>query len=642
MTLKTSGDILESAMLKAVPPGERLDRTRFTIAAEQDAEVLARRRDAWIASVGGLEQHRTRIVATGASMAEWERSLMNVERVEDAATDWESAAMRLFGGLFEAEAAGVPPVESFTAIRNIARKDLEALPLKRLRLCSRALEGLLDYLANRLGSALQPVLLFEKRTTGGRQIGWPDRLRHAPVLTFLFGRLYADWLIGAAEILKRADADYDLIRGRFIGTEPGRLIGIDAGLGDPHAGGRSVAILTFETGKVVYKPKDLRVMDTVRTCAGILADATGNPLDLPDQATMAGYAWQACVGPRPLCETEDAARFWWNLGGWLGLLQILGAVDFWFDNLLAVGDRPFFVDFETALQPALFPVPEPAATTLTAYQTATLAPLHTGILPWQMPIREGEDPTELGCVAPPGRHRAAMSVSDLEKAGAFNVVEWEENRHAPRFADGSYADIDDHVEAFLDGYRVILDAVGDGAVCKHLAQALKLTGDAPVRIIHLDTWSCYRMLQRSVLPRALSDGVWREIEIVTALAKRGGPDGSPGEAACCDLRRMDVPLFQCAADDVRLAGSKGEVGDRCFPLSPAANARARLKAIRGQPRDEQVRLVRSAIATRKPVGGRPKPDSPRREQAACGASTDQILSHAHTLCRRIAGLALGR
>ena len=43
-----------------------------------------------------------------------------------------------------------------------------------------------------------------------------------------------------------------------------RLVGVKAGMSDPHRGGSSVAILTFATDSasqmsIVYKPRDLRI-----------------------------------------------------------------------------------------------------------------------------------------------------------------------------------------------------------------------------------------------------------------------------------------------------------------------------------------------------------------------------------------------
>src|SRR5690606_1550625 len=144
------------------------------------------------------------------------------------------------------------------------------------------------------------------------------------------------WLSAAREMLARALADRDRLARRFFeGRRPGSLVAIEPGLGDPHAGGRSVAVLSFEAGKVVYKPKDLRIVDVVDACAREISQRTGLRLERLAVEHGDGYAWQAFVAAQATAADGEIATFWRSLGGWLGLLQMLGASDFWFDNLLA-------------------------------------------------------------------------------------------------------------------------------------------------------------------------------------------------------------------------------------------------------------------------------------------------------------------
>src|SRR5690606_15690561 len=109
------------------------------------------------------------------------------------------------------------------------------------------------------------------------------------------------------------------------------------------------------------------------------------------------------------------------------------------DNLLAAGPLPRFVDFETALQPALAPPRHPpplhrAASSgpprTDAGQAYALSALSVGILPWQFPIAEGEDPTDLGCTTRPGRHRTPIPLAD-----AAGRLSWFEDRFVPRLPD---------------------------------------------------------------------------------------------------------------------------------------------------------------------------------------------------------------
>jgi len=79
---------------------------------------------------------------------------------------------------------------------------------------------------------------------------------------------------------------------------------------------------------------------------------------------------------------------------------MLGAIDFWFDNLRANGADPAFIDFETALQPATLSPEAIGASGADVFRAYVLSGLSVGILSAQFPVGEGKDPTEIGCVAP--------------------------------------------------------------------------------------------------------------------------------------------------------------------------------------------------------------------------------------------------
>ena len=99
---------------------------------------------------------------------------------------------------------------------------------------------------------------------------------------------------------------------------------------------------------MVYKPKDLRIAAAV----GEIAELIGAPGVIgPNMLLRDGYAWEAEQHTAPVAGPDDATAFYRALGSWLAMLQGLAGVDFWFDNLIADGATPRFIDYETAVQP---------------------------------------------------------------------------------------------------------------------------------------------------------------------------------------------------------------------------------------------------------------------------------------------------
>ena len=569
--------MLEGIIARAAPPPERTDSAVFEPVGMGEA-AFARRLDGLVNAFGSEDAISAHAEALGTTREGWLRRFEDV-RLVGPDPDWA----RVFRAMFErlSDDSDKP----FTAVRRWTKEQAEAAWPADLPVGPDVLENPLDYLAQRLGSALRPTFHFENRIGVGPHT-WAARFRRSPALAFVLGRATADWLADIGRIARCAANDRDLISHRFLGgAEPGLLTGIEAGLGDPHAGGRSVAILHFERGDVVFKPKDLRVVSAVSEMAGLVRDPRLEP---PDMAIRDGYAWEAAYPVNPVADGDGADTFYRALGGWLALLQSMGAIDFWFDNLFADGATPRFVDFETAAQPPLdWPDGSPAL--------FRRLPTGVGILPLLFGTQDGADPVDIGCVTRPGEHQSPVPL--LGEQGEF--LTWTEDRFAPRYAgSGEPADAADHFDAFEDGYVRTVRSLGGDGVRDRMMDMLRKVGDAPVRIIRVDTWTCYRAIQESCLPRYLADGVWRDIALLGITPQVSGLEGEIREAAVRDLRRLDIPLFHARLDSGDLFGVEGERHADFFPTDAISETGNRLDEMTVQAEDEMRALLRSGFSMR--------------------------------------------
>ena len=607
---------LAAIIARAAPPPERVGDGPFEPVAT-DAAAWARRRARLSAAFGSPERLAVHADALGLAPEAWLDRFRDV-RLVGPPPDWAHA----FGAVFERLSDGAAP---YAEVRRWAGAEAVARWPADLPRGPDALEGPLDHLAGRLGMALQPTLYVEAglRTSGE----WAARFQRSPALAYAVGRIVADWLNDVETIAARAAADRAVLsRAAFEGADPGRLTGIECGLGDPHAGGRSVAVLRFERGPVVYKPKDLRVADAVGEIAGLLSDAGLAP---PGRVSCDGYAWERLCEAHTLSDQSEADAFFRSLGGWLALLQPLGAIDFWFDNLIAEGATPRFVDFETAVQPPLQPLQPlhgPRALSGCAGAVLEASPLGAGILPAPFPLRDGEDPTDIGCMARPGEHRMPLSA-----LGRSETMSWHEDRFAPRLVGGASADAADHFEAFEEGYFRTADALASPTLSARVVETLRAAGDAPVRIICIDTWTCYRAINASLAPRHLADGVWREIALHATLRDRAEMVGALREAAVRDLRRLDIPLFQTRLSSRDLSGCEGECRPGFFELDAVSATRERLRTLATLSRDERAAWLRSGFGLR---AGNPPWRSPSRA-ALAPARPDDLLAWADEIATGI-------
>lgn len=611
---------LDEIVARAAPPPERTGAGGAFEPVATDPATLARRSAAMTDAFGSRERLAAHTEAIGLSPDAWLARLGDV-RLAGEDPPWAAAFRAIHERLSD---DGEHP---FAGVRRWLKEEAEARWPAGLPRGPDALEGALDYFAERAGRALGPAREVERRL-GGPPSTWKTFFRRGPALAFALGEAAADWIADMSRIAACAAADRALLSREFFGgADPGALVEIEAGLGDPHAGGRSVAILRFERGAAVFKPKDLRVAAAVGEIAGEL----GAGLAPPGVLVRGDYAWEPVHSARPLPDRGGADAFYAALGGWLALLQGLGAIDFWFDNLIADGAVPRFIDFETAAQPA-FRWPDRAG--LSGGEAAArleLSPAGVGILPLQMPTRDGMDPADIGCVSRPGEHRSPVPMLDRKD----ELLSWREDRFAPHYPDGAPADAADHFDAFEDGYLRAARALRHPALRARAAAALARAADAPVRVILVDTWTCYRAIMHSCLPRHVADGAWREIALHSVLAPRGDLAGPGLEAAARDLRRLDVPLYQTRLDSVDLVGMGGERHRGFLARDAVSEARRRLDALANIADDERAAWLRSAFSAR---AGNPPRRRPSEEDAPPAAAAD-LLAWAGGIASRVARLA---
>ena len=406
----------EEIIARAAPPPERADARRFEPIAT-DPGSLARRHAGLREAFGSDAALAAHAASLGLTADAWRGRFGDV-RLAGPPPDWAETFLAVHERLRAA------PPRPGAALGEWMRAELEAGWPAGLPRAPGALDGPLEHLRKRMDNAAFGCLHAERKL--GLERAWPERFRRHPALAYVFGRALRDGRDDLLRIAGRAAADRALLaRALFGGADPGELRGLTPGLGDPHAGGRSVAFLDFARGRVVYKPKDLRIAGLV----GELARALDVPgVETTDIVLRGGYAWERAYEARPLGAPGEAAGFYHALGAWQALLQALGGNDFWFDNLLADGAVPRFLDYETAVQPeASWPggvvdrLPAGAAARL------RLLPGATGVMPYPWAVGDGVDPTDLGCLARPGRHRSPLP--DVERGGAFS---WEAGAFAPR------------------------------------------------------------------------------------------------------------------------------------------------------------------------------------------------------------------
>lgn len=178
-----------------------------------------------------------------------------------------------------------------------------------------------------------------------------------PVLRRHLSTTVAFWLASSRELLLRTRRDHEPLTEAFTLPKGARLVRVRTGMSDPHRGGSSVAILTFEADpsdqkRVVYKPRDVRIDAAYHQIVAELSATTPHVEPLRHLIVLPrdGYGYVEFVAHELCADDNELSDFYRNAGRLAALLYILGCNDCHNENVIAHRRQLVLVDAETLLQ----------------------------------------------------------------------------------------------------------------------------------------------------------------------------------------------------------------------------------------------------------------------------------------------------
>ncbi|MFJ4489107.1 type 2 lanthipeptide synthetase LanM family protein [Streptomyces diastaticus] len=494
------------------------------------------------------------------------------------------------------------------------------------------------------------------RRAGGRR-GLAALLRAHPVLARLLGRVSLDAADAFAELLRRLVADHVALAeaGLPCGSDDRLLVDVEAGAGDSHGGGRTVALLRFADGtRLVYKPRPVAAHRHFNDLADWLGRLPGAPrlrtLTVLDRGT---HGWVEFVEVLP-CRTEPQVReFYRRQGALLALLHALDGTDLHHENLIAHGEHPVLVDVETLFHPAL-----PIAASDDPASRALHDSVHrVGLLPQFL---LGDDSAlDMSAV---GGGRAALSPVALagwadcgtdtmrlvRRPGRFR-----ESANRPRLHERT-AEPAAYTAELCEGFRAAYTALGEAR-----AELLGPTGllerfrRDEVRVVARPTAVYATLLDETTHPELMREAGARDAVLARLREGTLGHPALPGleDEEIAQLWSHDVPVFAVRAGGTALTGVTGRAVPGTVPISGLARATGKIAALDSVDRQDQEWVIRAAMVSASttpahhPAGpGRgPRPafaPEPERLLAAARSLGDQLVSLAYRAADRANWLGL--
>jgi type 2 lantibiotic biosynthesis protein LanM len=381
--------------------------------------------------------------------------------------------------------------------------------------------------------------------------GYNELFREYPSLGRLIARLTEDWLRYTCELLVRADQAAGDISVLIEAPDCriDHLLHIHPTMSDPHNQGRSVYVLEYERGRVVYKPRCCRIDYLFGNLCRWFSE-NGLTLDIyvPESCVHSDHGWFSFVERRDVLDRPSAERYFTRVGYLLFLFYLLDGTDGHYENMIASGEYPVMVDLETLFQPYL-------KSSLSDDGPAWLAKsvLRSGLLPRLELSSDGNYWYDISGLATEVRNYSHMVVecwdhinTDMMRRGSVSIA-LERHANVARLCDTPLHPYD-FTEYMLSGFKEIYSiALSNKSSLLKDGGPIAQFRTARYRFVFRPTSLYCNLIRRNIKPDRLSShevfGLWYQ------SLWRGIKDDPWGLSPLvwseqASLENLDVPVFE--------------------------------------------------------------------------------------------------
>lgn len=428
-----------------------------------------------------------------------------------------------------------------------------------------------------------------------------------PVLARLLTICVDSWVDVSLEFLTRLCNDWKMLCTTFNAGQPiGRLVKVNASVGDKHRSGRSVIIARFESGlQIVYKPRSLAIDVHFQTLIRWLNERYPALTLYEMQVLNCGsYGWAEYIVPQPCESPEELERFYQRQGRYLALMHVLGATDFHFENIIAMGEHPVLIDLESLFHPYHAQFGRQQSRERAALEMDRSV-LRVGMLPkraWAGVDSDGVDMSGLGTLVNqmsprPAQYIEGIGTDEMRIARKHRPMPRGSNRPTLQGRDVDVLEYSEHIISGFTGMYTFLqdhrdELSPDGGVLEQFAQD-------EVRVILRPTHIYSLLLRESYHPDVLRDAIDRDLFIDRLWT---GVEDQPRlmdviQAEREDLWRNDIPVFTTTPDSPHLWTSTYACVPNFFDQSGMALVRERLAQLSPDDLHRQCWFIRASFTT---------------------------------------------
>ena len=507
---------------------------------------------------------------------------------------------------------------------------------------------------------------YDQFIAGMKAGGFRRLFEDKPVLLRLIACLTRQWIDTSREFVLRLATDLPAIHSDILQSSAGgrlaeRVTEIEGELSDPHNGGHSVLIVSFEDGaRVAYKPKDLR-LDVAWHDLITRLNRTDPPLELKAVRAIArhGYGWTEFIDHTGCADEAGCERFFRRAGAWLALLHLFASTDMHQENMIAAGEHPVPIDLETILQPSAeeHKAKDPEGQAFDAAMDIVGNSVMTvGLLP-AYGRSVDNNVFAMGGMTADWNLRNVVKWNDINSDAMRPTRAKEQSPITPNLphVGGCYSRFDEHVESFIAGFADYAEFLLRLSRAETPAALFENFAGLAVRKVIRPTRFYYMLLQRLKDHRTMNDGtVWSAQADFVARLSEWDEESDPlwplHRAERAALVTLNVPHFVSPSDGNAIRDATG-ISIHTAATPGLDRAVARLRNFDEQEIAWQIEVIREntkpALPADPAVTPAAEPKQPPRQQplgaGAAGAPSPGIfLAAADRIAAELSRYAIRR
>jgi type 2 lantibiotic biosynthesis protein LanM len=430
-----------------------------------------------------------------------------------------------------------------------------------------------------------------------------------PVLAKLLSLAVIFWCESISEFQSRLEQDWKEIEKCFSPNQSlTQVVDCQCNLSDSHNRGRSVLIITFDTGlKIVYKPRNLaidcafnEILDWCNQQSSLLHLL---PIKILNREN---HGWMEFIPNSPCKDTSSIERFYERCGMLLALLYLLEGTDCHQENLIANGEHPVFIDGETLFHHHIKTTSKKDHTALeNASHILQNSVLRTFLLP-QWGILPNDtltvDVSGLGgktqfYATPVWKHINTDGMR-LETAQT-NVIQG----NVPTLL-GETIDMSSYQLEVTKGFqKMYLALLNHKEFLLSNDSLLPAFDQIKVRFVFRNTQTYYTILQNSYDPKYMRNGVDRSIALESLSRAFLTSDECPMcwsilEAEIQSLEQMDIPFFTTVTNDTHICLPNGKTDTGTFSQSSFLAVQNNIELLSKEGLQTQLTMIQGALEAR--------------------------------------------